>query len=67
MFALMSSDRPVGLTAGAIPSHAILSYLKEVEEVVDPAELRFSLRLLRVIDDEYLKAIPRKSDPDRPA
>jgi len=51
-----SRDRPVGMSAGAIPSGAIIGYARDVDGVTDRAELRRYLRFVAAIDDEWLSA-----------
>lgn len=55
-FNLVSRDRTIGMTAGPIPTGAILTYAREVDGVTDRADLRRYLRFVGAIDDEYLRA-----------
>lgn len=55
----LNSDRTLGMAVGPIPTIAILNYAKHYQ--LDSYETERMLRVLRYVDNEYLKHLESKS------
>ncbi|CCG08675.1 phage tail assembly chaperone [Pararhodospirillum photometricum] len=64
-FHYLSSDRPVGMDVGAIPTSAILAFAREIDGVAGRRELLLYLRMVRAIDDEFLRARRASAEKER--
>jgi hypothetical protein len=61
-FWFLHPSRPTGMDVGAIPLSEIVTYWKEVGLVSDQEDLREKVRLVRVMDTEFLNHHRSKSD-----